>query len=158
MIGLFFEDIEAGLTVDLGSYAFTREAVLAFARCFDPQPFHIDDEAAARGPFGRLAASGWHTAAAWMKCFVAANESARSRLAEEGKSLPEVGPSPGFSNLKWLKPVYPGDTVAYQSVVSGKRDLVSRPEWGLVESINEGRNQYGEVVFSFDGKVLVQRR
>jgi acyl dehydratase len=79
-------------------------------------------------------------------------------LAEEGKSLPEVGPSPGFSNLKWLKPVYPGDTVAYQSVVSGKRDLVSRPEWGLVESINEGRNQYGEVVFSFEGKVLVQRR
>ncbi|MBI3673528.1 MAG: dehydratase, partial [Rhizobiales bacterium] len=128
------------------------------ARKFDPQPFHVDDEAAARGPFGRLAASGWHTAAAWMKCYVASNHAAEARLATDGKALPEGGPSPGFTNLRWTKPVYPGDTVSYRSVITGKREMATRPKWGIVLSLNEGRNQAGELVFGFEGKVLVARR
>ena len=157
MIGLCFDEIEVGFAVDLGSYSFTRENVLAYARKFDPQPFHMDDEAAARGPFGRLAASGWHTAAGWMKCYVAANQAAEARRKEDGKPGVAVGPSPGFTNLKWLKPVYPGDTVSYRSVVTGKRGLDSRPDWGLVLSLNEGFNQNRELVFSFEGKVLTPR-
>ena len=158
MIGLFFDEIEVGFAVDLGSYHFTRDNVLDFARKFDPQPFHVDDAAAARGPFGKLAASGWHTAAAWMKCFVASNQAADAKLRAEGKVVPEGGPSPGFSNLKWLKPVYPGDTVSYRSIVTGKREMATRPKWGVVLSLNEGRNQTGELVFSFEGKVLTARR
>jgi acyl dehydratase len=158
MLGLYFEEHDEGLSADLGHYDFTRENVLSFARRFDPQPFHLDDEAAARGPFGKLSASGWHTAAGWMKCYVASNTAARERLLAQGKPLPEVGPSPGFSDMRWLKPVCPGDRVTYVSAVTSKRELTSRPRWGLVFSRNEGRNQHGELVFSFDGKVMAARR
>jgi acyl dehydratase len=158
MLGLFYEDISVGLEVSLGSYHFTREDILAFARAYDPQPFHVDDAAAAAGPFGRLAASGWHTAAAWMNRYVATNDAARGRLSEAGRELPQAGPSPGFAHLRWLRPVYPGDTLSYLCKVTRKRELASKPGWGLVESINEGHNQEGTLVFSFHGKVLVQRR
>lgn len=158
MIGLFFDEIAVGQAVELGSYAFTRESVLRYARAYDPQPFHIDDEAAAKGPFGRLAASGWHTAAGWMKCYVATNDAERANLAARGKALPEMGPSPGFSNLKWLRPVFPGDVIRYRTAVTGKRQLASRPKWGIIESMNEGYNQKDDLVFSFEGKVLVERR
>jgi acyl dehydratase len=158
MLGLFLEEIDEGLWVGLGSYHFTRESVLAFARKFDPQPFHLSDEAGNAGPFGKLSASGWHTAACWMKCYVATNAEARARLAARGKALPEVGPSPGFTDLRWYKPVVPGDMVSYSSRVTGKRALASRPQWGIVFSHSEGVNQNGELVFSFDGKVLTARR
>jgi acyl dehydratase len=158
MMGLWFDEIEIGRTFELGAYEFTRENTLAFARKFDPQAFHLDDEAAAKSHFGRLSASGWHTAAAWMKCYVAANMRERARLAAEGKALPEGGPSPGFTGLKWLRPVYPGDTIAYRATVAAKRPLASRPRWGIVESRNAGTNQSGEPVFSFEGKVLAARR
>lgn len=158
MLGLFFEEIEMGLSAELGACVFTREKMLDFARQFDPQPFHVDDAAAASGPFGRLAASGWHTAAGWMKCYVASNDAARARLAAAGKPLPAIGPSPGFTALRWAMPVYPGDEIAYRSVVTGKRELSSRPAWGIVETHNTGTNQNGAVVFSFEGKVLTARR
>ena len=158
MIGLYLEDLEPGRVIALGSYAFTRENVLAFATRFDSQPFHVDDEAAARGPFGKLAASGWHTAAAWMKCYVATNQAGEAAMRAEGREPAPLGPSPGFENLKWLKPVYPGDVVHYRSTVTAKRDLATRPGWGLLFSHNEGFNQSGDVVFSFDGKVLVAKR
>ena len=158
MLGLALEDIEEGLTADLGNYHFTRENILAFAQKYDPQPFHLSDEAGIAGPFGALSASGWHTAAGWMKCYVASNEAARAKLEVLGNILPEVGPSPGFTNLKWLKPVFPGDVLSYRCTVTAKRDLSSRPQWGLVYSLNEGFNQHGELVFSFEGKVLTARR
>jgi acyl dehydratase len=151
MMGLFFEDIAIGLAADLGAYDFTRDNVLAFARRYDPQPFHLDDEAAAASHFGRLAASGWHTAAAWMKCYVATNQ----RLGAGGVAS---GPSPGFGELKWPRPVYPGDRVSYSTRVTAKRELASRPDWGLIFSHNEGVNQLGQPVFSFSGKVLARRR
>ncbi len=158
MMGLPLEDIEIGAIHDLGHYEFTRENVLHFAGRFDPQPFHLDDAAAARGPFGKLAASGWHTAAAWMKCFVATNQVAEAKRRAEGKSCYTTRPSPGFENLKWVKPVYPGDTISYRLTVSGKRYLASRPDLGMLYSLNEGYNQNGELVFSFDGKVLAAKR
>lgn len=158
MLGRYYNEIEVGEAVELGTYAFTRENVLSFATKFDPQPFHVDDAAAAKGPFGRLAASGWHTAAAWMSCYVATNDAAILARKASGKDGVASGPSPGFTNLKWLKPVYPGDTVSYRSTTTGKREMASRPTWGIVMSMNEGLNQKGEVVFSFEGKVLVQRR
>ena len=158
MMGLWLDEIAMDQTYELGSYAFTRENVMAFARKFDPQAFHLDDSAAAASHFGRLSASGWHTAAAWMHCYVATNTRERARLQAEGKVLPEGGPSPGFATLRWLKPVYPGDGIAYRGVVTGQRNLASRPGWGMLESQNEGWNQDGEQVFAFAGKVLVARR
>ena len=157
MMGLGLDDLEIGLTVDLGSYSFTRDNMLAFARKYDPQPFHIDDEAAAKGPFGRLAASGWHTAAAWMKCYIATNHAAEAQLKAKGKVPIGTRPSPGFSNLKWLQPVYPGDVVSYRTTVTGKRDLATRPGLGLLYSFNEGFNQNGVLVFSFEGKALAAK-
>jgi acyl dehydratase len=158
MLGLFFEEIDEGLAVGLGGYHFTRDSILAFARKYDPQPFHLSDEGGLAGPFGKLSASGWHTAAGWMKCYVATNSAARARLEAGGKTLPEIGPSPGFANLKWLKPVYPNDTISYRCSVTAKRALTSRPEWGMVFSLNEGFNQMGDLVFSFEGKVLNARQ
>ena len=158
MLGLFLEEIDEGLPVDLGSYHFTRDSILAFARKYDPQPFHLSDAGGRAGPFGGLSASGWHTAAGWMKCYVATNTAARAKLQAGGKALPEIGPSPGFTNLKWLQPVFPGDTVSYRGIVTAKRELASRPAWGLLSSLNEGRNQAGDLVLSFEGKVLVARQ
>jgi len=158
MKGLYLEEIESGSLDVLGSHHFTREAILRFARAYDPQPFHLDDEAAARSQFGALCASGWHTAAAWMRCYVTFNERHRAERLRNGDQLPDIGPSPGFENLKWLKPVYPGDTITYSSQITGKRALRSREGWGLLSSANRGVNQKGELVFSFDGKVLVQMR
>jgi acyl dehydratase len=93
-----------------------------------------------------------------MKCYVATNAAARARLQVVGNTLPEIGPSPGLANLKWLKPVFPEDVVNYRCTVTGKRELGSRPKWGLVLSLNEGFNQNSEPVFSFEGKVLTARR
>jgi acyl dehydratase len=153
-MGLCFEGVEIGFAADLGSYDFTRENVIAFARRYDPQAFHLDDEAAARSHFGRIAASGWHTAAAWMKCYVATGD----RLKRERAIAFDPGPSPGFSDMKWPRAVYPGDRVRYSTRVTAKRELASRPAWGLVFMHNEGINQLGQPVFSFSGKVLVRRR
>src|SRR5688572_11897729 len=103
MLGLYLDEIDIGLEAKLGSYQFTRDNMLKFARRFDPQPFHIDDEVAGTGPFGRLVASGWHTAAGWMSCFVAANNDAIAKRKAAELPAVEVGPSPGFTNLKWIK-------------------------------------------------------
>ncbi|WP_421694139.1 MaoC family dehydratase [Aestuariivirga sp.] len=158
MIGLYLEEIEVGQVVELGQHHFTREAIIAFASAYDPQPFHLDEEAARNGPFGILSASGWHTGAAWMKCYVATNQKAENRMRAEGRTPARLGPSPGLNNLRWLKPVTPGDTISFRTTVTGKRELNSRPGWGLVFALNEGFNQMGERVFSFDGKVLTPKR
>jgi acyl dehydratase len=154
MMGLHFDDVEIGRVDELGSYEFTREAVLKFARAYDPQAFHLSDEAAAKSHFGKLAASGWHTAAGWMRCYVDTSMRTRAQRADPAES----GPSPGFTQLKWIKPVHAGDTVSYRTTVTGKREQAGKREWGLVETHNEGFNQRGELVFSFNGKVLVKKR
>jgi acyl dehydratase len=158
MIGLYLEEIEVGRVVELGSHHFTREGIIAFARQYDPQPFHLDEDAARSGPFGVLSASGWHTGAAWMKCYVATNQKAEAEMRAQGREPGVLGPSPGLDNLRWLKPVTPGDTISFRTTVTGKRELNSRPGWGLVFALNEGFNQKGELVFSFEGKVMTPKR
>ena len=105
------EFFEIGVTTPLGSYVFDAEGIKAFARKYDPQPFHLDEEAAKNSVFGGLCASGWHTASVWMKLNVATptNGAAWQGTGPE----PVFGPSPGFSNLKWLKPVFAGETVTF---------------------------------------------
>ena len=130
----------------------------SFAGKFDPQAFHIDEAAAAKTHFGALCASGWHTAAAYMKCCAAFNFAGCDAASQSGKDLPPLGPSPGFENMKWLKPVYVGDTINFHTEVTGKREMASRNDWGLVFASNTGINQNGDLVFSFEGKLLVARR
>jgi acyl dehydratase len=142
----------------LGTHTFTAEDIVRFARQFDPQPFHLDEEAARRSLFGGLCASGWHTAAVWMRLMIGYRERAREEARRRGERPPELGPSPGFKNLKWSKPVYAGDTITYCSAITGTRASASRPGWGLAFHRNSGVNQHGEEVFSFDGAVFWERR
>ncbi len=154
----FFEDIVIGETVSLGSHTFTPEAIIAFARDFDPQPFHLSEEGAAASHFGRLCASGWHTAAIWMRLMVDWRERQAREAETRGEPVGRLGPSPGFRNLVWSKPVYAGDTITYSATATEARPSASRPGWGLVFQRNEGVNQHGERVFAFDGCVFWERR
>jgi len=144
---LYWEDFEVGAVREFGRYEVTREAVLEFASRFDPQPFHLDDAAAARSLFGRLAASGWHTAAMAM------------RMMCEGYLLESASlGSPGVEKLSWPAPVYPGDVLGMRNTVLESRPLASRPEVGLVKSRNEVLNQHGQVVLSMEGFGFFRRR
>ena len=153
----YFEDIVIGETIEFGRHLFTSEEIKRFASAFDPQPFHTDEAAAERSHFGRLCASGWHTTAVWMRLMM----QERTRRAEAhpaGEHFPILGPSPGFDDLKWLKPVYAGDSIALRSTAVAKRESRSRPEWGIVSFRNEGGNQAGEAVISFITHSFVERR
>jgi len=149
----YWEDVEIGSRRDLGSYTFTEDEIIRFARKYDPQPFHIDPEAAKQSIFGGLIASGWHTAAIWMKLAIA------ERANSAGKSpLLRAGVSPGYEDMRWLRPVRPGMTLRFSSEVCGKVELKSRPEMGIVLTRNEARDENGALVFVFTGKGFVQRR
>jgi acyl dehydratase len=154
----FFEDVPVGDSVLLGTYGFTPEAVVAFARRYDPQPFHVDPEAAEKSHFGGLVASGWHTAGAWMRRLVERRIRQRDAALARGERPVAFGPSPGFRDLQWLKPVYAGDTLTFRTTVVDKRASTSRPEWGLIFSHNTGHNQHGELVYAFSGSGFVERR
>lgn len=143
----YFEDFAVGTVREFGRCEVTREAVLEFAGRYDPQPFHLDDAAAARSLFGRLAASGWHTAAMAM------------RMMCEGYLLESASlGSPGIERLAWPTPVYPGDVLTMRNTVLEARPLASRPTVGLVKSRNEVFNQKGEVVMSMEGVGFFARR
>lgn len=145
-----------GVRQELGAHLFTTEEIVGFARQFDPQRFHIDPEAAKDSVFGGLCASGWHTASVWMKLNVAAWAAEVRRAEAEGRLLPEFGPSPGFRNLKWLKPVFAGDMISYSQTLKGIRPVTSRPGWSILETLAEARNQHNELVMSFESAVLVK--
>lgn len=149
----YWEDIRIGARRELGAYVFSEEEIIRFGRKYDPQPFHVDPEAAKSSLFGGLIASGWHTAAVWMKLAVAD----RAR-AESGSQVLRAGVSPGFEDMQWLKPVRPGARLLFSTEVTGKTELRSRPELGLVYTRNEARLESGEIVFRFTGKGFVQRR
>ncbi len=154
----FFEDIELGERHTLGSHRFLREEILAFAAKFDPQPFHLDEEAAKRTHFGGLVASGWHTASMWMKYFVADRQRDAQERAARGERVAQMGPSPGFDDLRWLKPVYPGDTITYATEVREKVVSKTKPGWGVILAYNSGTNQHGDLVIDFESAVFIQRR
>jgi acyl dehydratase len=144
----YFEDLVIGAETDFGSYDVTREEVLEFARKYDPQPFHLSDEAAAETHFGRLSASGWHTAAMTMAVI------ARKVVGEKQASLG----SPGIDELRWLKPVYPGDTLHVRGEILDKTPSRSRPEMGSFRTRTTVTNQDGIPVMTFVSIVLIRRR
>ncbi|PZU85252.1 MAG: dehydratase [Chelatococcus sp.] len=155
----FFEDVEIGGSHELGSLVFSAEEIVAFARSFDPQPFHMDEAAARASSFGALAASGWHTASVWMATMVVHRQRQEAAFrAMSTQAPPRLGPSPGFTDLRWSKPVFAGDRITYRTTVKDKRASASRPQWGLLFHRNTAVNQKGEEVFSFDGSVFIERR
>ena len=153
----FFEDLTIGERLNLGTKYFGEADIIAFAKDFDPQFFHVDPVAAKASIFGGIIASGWHTAAGWMETMVHNRTAAATNAIGLGKRPARLGPSPGFQNLRWIKPVYAGDTIAYASAIVEKRVSQSRPQWGVVRHYNTGTNQKGEVVFSFYGVVFWER-
>jgi acyl dehydratase len=133
----YFEDYTVGLVDEFGEVEVTAEEIVAFARRYDPQAMHTDAEASARGPFGGLIASGWHTAAMVMRLFV---EHYLSRVA--------TLPSPGIDELRWVLPVRPGDRLRVRVTVTEARRSRSKPDRGIVRSLVEVLNQRDEVVMT----------
>lgn len=138
----------------LGTHYFAADDIIRYARQFDPQPFHVDAELAKESLFGGLCASGWHTCAGWMKTFVAFWTAEYIRLKKEGATPPELGPSPGFRNLRWFKPVFAGDTITYSVTLLSSRPLATRPGRLINTILCEGTNQHGEPVIRFESTVL----
>jgi acyl dehydratase len=154
----FFEDIAVGQRRELGSFIFTAEAIKRFAAQFDPQRFHLDEEEGRRSLFGGLAASGWHVGSVCMKLLVADNQRQVRDALARGEEIATWGPSPGFRELRWIKPVLAGDTISFASEVTSLRISESRPAWGILEGRNSGTNQRGELVFSILASAFVPRR
>jgi acyl dehydratase len=146
-IRYYWEDLTVGTVRELGQVTVDRQEVIDFARKFDPQPFHLDDAAAAQTHFGRLSASGWHTCSMTMRLVV-------DNFLRYAASLG----SPGVENLKWLKPVYPGDTLTVRMRTVESRPLKSRPNVGLSRSHTEAFNQHGEQVLLMDSYGMFGRR
>ncbi|WP_159587060.1 MaoC family dehydratase [Chelativorans xinjiangense] len=147
--------LRLGETVTLGSHTFTADEIKRFAEKYDPQPFHLDEKAAEESVFGRLCASGWHTCAMWMK-YNLQNARTDDGAWREPGPRPEFGPSPGFSNLKWLKPVYAGDTITFTRTAVSHRALASRPGWRLLSLKAGAFNGDGQAVLEFDNAVLLR--
>jgi acyl dehydratase len=143
----YFEDYKVGSTYEYGTIAVDEAEAIAFARKFDPQPIHVDPVAAADGPFGGLIASGWHTTALMMRLFVDHYLSSVASLA-----------SPGVDELRWLKPVRPGDELRIRVTVTEARISRSKPERGIVRTMIEVLNQHGEIVSSMNAMNLLRTR
>lgn len=145
---LYFEDLEPGSKQSFGSYEVTREEVIEFASKYDPQPFHLSDEAAKQTYFGRLSASGWHTGSMVMRMLVDNMEN--NRQAGLG--------SPGIDELRWLKPVYPGDTLRVETEIVDKTPSKSRSDMGSFRSRLTVFNQHDEPVMTMKSIGLIRRR
>ncbi len=143
----YFEDFSPGQTIELGTYEFTAENIVAFASEYDPQPMHTDPEAARRSIYGGLIASGWHTAGAYMRLLVTGAMAATESLG-----------SPGLDRLRWLKPVRPGDVLTARFTVLETRTSESRPDRGIVRSRGEMVNSAGEVVMDVEAVNFFGRR
>jgi acyl dehydratase len=144
----YFEDVEVGHTARFGRYEVTREEIVAFAERYDPQPFHLSDEAAAETHFGRLSASGWHTCAMTM-----------AMIVDNLKANREAGlGSPGIDELRWLKPVHAGDTLRCETEVLDKRRSASRPDMGLYRTRMTVLNQHDVPVMTFISNVMIRTR
>ena len=144
---IWWEDFRVGDIAELGRHTFTEDEIVAFARQFDPQPFHTDRSTAENSVFGGLIASGWHTCAVGM------------RLLCDGllRHTVSLG-SPGIDEIRWLKPVRAGDTVAYRRVVIESRASTTRKGVGLVKQRWEAVNQRGELVLTMEGWGLFGRK
>lgn len=144
---LYFEDFEPGAVFDLGERGLSKGEIVAFAREFDPQPFHVDEEAAEGSAFGGLIASGWHTASVFMRLYA---DALLSRAASMG--------SPGVEELRWLKPVRPGDILRARLTVLDTALSERNPKRGTVHLYSEVRNQRDETVMTMKARGLFARR
>jgi acyl dehydratase len=158
LLAPYLEDVALGQPLELGSVTFTADDIKRFARAYDPQPFHVDEAAARASHFGGLIASGWHTASVFMRQLLTTQTARRQEAVERGESMARLGPSPGFTDLNWRKPVYAGDTITFRTAVVEKRVMRSRPHWGLAVNHGTGHNQKGELVYEFRGSVMWERR
>ena len=145
---VYFEDLVVGATAAFGRYEVTRDEVIEFASKYDPQPFHLSDEAAAKTHFGRISASGWHTCAMVMRMLV-------SNMTERKQA--GLG-SPGLDELRWLKPVYPGDVLRLESELLSTQRSRSRPEMGSFKSVVRVFNQDDVAVMTMQSIGLIQVR
>ena len=145
---IYFDDLDLGAKTVFGHYDVTREEVLEFARKYDPQPFHLSDEDAAKTHFGRIAASGWHTCAMTMAVI------ARKVVAEKQAGLG----APGVDELRWLKPVYPGDRLTVTGTIVEKTPSRSKPEIGVIRTETVVTNQDDVPVMRFTSIVMMRRR
>lgn len=143
----YLEDFRPGEVIELGCHRFEKEEIVEFARRFDPQPFHVDEEAANRSSFGGLIASGWHTAAASMRIIV-------DGLIRGTVSLG----SPGIDELRWLRPVRPGDTLSLRAVVVEVVPSRSKPDRGHMLIRYEATNQTGELAMTMVARGIFGRR
>ena len=143
----YWEDFKPGQVIELGSRTIDKDSILAFAREFDPQPFHTDEEAARHTIFGGLIASGWHTGSLSMRLFY-------DGLIKDVVSLG----SPGFDELRWVKPVRPGDMLSARFTVLECVASRSKPDRGVIRALLETRNQHGEVVMTITAVNLFGRR
>lgn len=143
----YWEDFPVGKVTEFGGITLTQEDIMRFAKEFDPQPFHVDEDAAKQSVFGGIIASGWHT------CGLAMRMMCDAYLLESAS----LG-SPGVENIRWLKPVRPGDTLRVRSVVLEARPLESKPHVGLVRTRWEVLNQNGEEVMQMEGFGMFKRR
>ncbi|MFC5430324.1 MaoC family dehydratase [Paraburkholderia denitrificans] len=138
-----YEDLEVGRSYTVGSHTFTREEIVHFAEQFDPQPFHMSEEAAEASMFGGLVASGWHTCSVMMGMLV------RNFLGDSTS----MG-SPGVDDIRWLKPTRVGDTLTMTNTIVSKRVSSSKPDRGIVETRWDGVNQHGETIVTVRSKAL----
>ncbi len=145
---VYFEDLALGATASFGRYEVTRGEVIEFAGKYDPQPFHLSDEAAAQTHFGRISASGWHTCAMVMRMLV-------DNITERQQA--GLG-SPGLDELRWLRPVYPGDTLRVETELRSKRRSQSRPEMGSFQSAVRVFNQDNVLVMTMQSIGLIRTR
>ena len=143
----YFDDFKVGDVIELGRHSITKDEIITFARQFDPQVFHVDEQAAAQTIFGGLIASGWHSGSLMM------------RLLYEGaiKHAESLG-SPGIDEMRWLKPVRPGDILSARMIVTECVPSRSKPDRGIVRSLLELRNQHDELKVTIKGMSLLGRR
>ena len=153
-MGLYLEDLQPGDRWSGGPIVMTEADIIRFGREYDPQPMHTDKAAAEAGRFGGLIASGWHVAAVWMKLMIASSQKRAAELGDRRTG----GVSPGFLNLRWIKPTRPGMTLHYDTTTHEKIALKSRPELGLLRSLNLAVDENGETVMSFVGQGFWPRR
>jgi acyl dehydratase len=143
----YFDDFVPGQEMELGQRTVDEDEIIAFARQFDPQPFHVDKEAAAKSIYGGVIASGWHTCAMMM------------RIVLDGMGCEEASMgSPGLDGVRWLLPVRAGDTLSVRYVTKEVRPSTSKPDRGVVFSTWVATNQNGEPVCTIEGKALFRRR
>jgi len=154
----FYEDMVVGQRRELGSYTFTAEAIKKFAALYDPQRFHLDEEEGRKSLFGGLAASGWHVGSVCMKMLIADAQRQTKEAMARGEKVAVWGPSPGFRDLRWIRPVLAGDTISFSTAVESKRVSDSRPGWGILQAVSGGVNQRGEEVYSIRATAFVPMR